>query len=38
MNKLRQFAMWLVFNVPLGRAAPWVMGFALNSWPRRVDK
>lgn len=36
MKVLRRAAMWLVWNVPLGHAAPWVMGFALNSWPRRV--
>ena len=38
MSYLRCVAMWLVFNVPLGKAAPWVMGFALNSWPRKVRK
>lgn len=38
MSTLRRAALWLVFHVPLGKAAPWVMGFALNSWPRRVKQ
>lgn len=38
MRLLRRWAMWLVFNVPMGRLAPWVMGFALNSWPKRVNE
>lgn len=38
MKLLRRIAMWAVFNVPLGKAAPWVMGFALNSWPQRVQE
>lgn len=38
MNYLRRAAMWLVFNVPLGKLAPWMMGFALNSRPRKVRK
>jgi hypothetical protein len=36
MRPDRRFAMWLVFNVPLGRLAPWVMGYALNARPRRI--
>lgn len=33
---MRRFLFWLVFNVPLGRAAPWVFGLALGRWPHRV--
>lgn len=29
----RKIAMWMVWNVPLGRFAPAVMGFAMNSKP-----
>lgn len=28
---MRRFAMWLVWNVPLGRLAPHVMAFALGT-------
>lgn len=34
---MRSFLFWLVKNVPLGRAAPWVLGLALGRWPRKVD-
>jgi hypothetical protein len=34
---LRRFAMWLVWNVPLGRMAPHVMGFAMGSKPIAVE-
>ncbi len=33
---MRYFLFWLVFNVPLGPLAPWVLGLALGSWPKRV--
>ena len=36
MSTLRQVAMWLVWNVPLGRFAPLVMGFAMGSKPVRI--
>lgn len=36
MKYLRRAALWLVFNVPMGKLAPWMMGFALGSRPRRV--
>ena len=35
MNFLRSAAMWAVCNVPFGRLAPHVLGFALGSKPRR---
>ena len=30
---MRRFAIWLVDNVPMGRLAPYVLGYALNSKP-----
>lgn len=33
MITLRMAAMWLVFNVPLGIAAPYVFGFAIGAKP-----
>ena len=36
MKYLRTFAMWCVWNVPLGRFAPHVMGFAMGSKPQLV--
>lgn len=33
---MRRVLFWLVRNVPLGRAAPWVLGLALGSKPQRV--
>lgn len=35
---ISKFLMWLVWNVPLGKAAPWVLGLALGSKPERIDK
>jgi len=35
---MRRFAMWLVFNVPLGRFAPAVFGFAMGAKGKRVDR
>lgn len=32
---MRRFALWLACNVPLGIAAPWVLGFGINRWPHR---
>ena len=34
----RKLLFWLLFNVKLGKAAPWVMGIALNTRPRKVKK
>ena len=36
MNVLRSIALWMVFNVYLGRFAPHVLGFALNSKPEEM--
>jgi hypothetical protein len=33
---IRRFLFWLVWNVPLGPLAPWVMGLALGRKPREV--
>jgi hypothetical protein len=38
MNFLQRLAKWLVFNIPLGRLAPYILGFALGSKPRRVRR
>lgn len=32
-RELRRFAMWLVWNIPLGRAAPHVFGYAVGAKP-----
>ncbi len=33
---MRRFLFWLVRNVPLGRAAPWILGLGLGRKPQRV--
>lgn len=33
---MRRLLFWLVWHVPLGRFAPWVLGLALGSRPERV--
>lgn len=33
---MTRFLFWLVWNVPLGRFAPWVLGLALGTLPRRI--
>ena len=35
MKQIRKIALWAVWNIPLGRFAPHVLGFALNSKPMR---
>lgn len=35
---MRRIALWLVFNVPLGRLAPHVFGFAVGAKPVRIDR
>ena len=35
---MRRLLFWLVRNVPLGPAAPWVLGLALGRRPHRVIK
>ena len=32
---MRKFAMWLVNNIPLGRLAPYVFGFAIGRMPKK---
>ena len=34
---MRKFAMWLVNNVPLGKLAPYVFGFAIGSCPKKLN-
>ena len=34
MNWTRSVAMWVVWNVPIGRFAPSLMGYAMRSTPR----
>ena len=31
----RRIALWLAFNVPLGRLNPWLLGYAINRKPHR---
>lgn len=38
MEVVRSFLFWLVWHVPLGRLAPWVLGLALGSKPQRHEK
>ena len=33
---IRRFFMWLVWNVPLGKAAPWVFGLAIGRRPHKI--
>lgn len=35
---IRKFLFWLLANVKLGKAAPWVLGLALKRRPRKVKK
>ena len=35
---MRGFLFWLVWNVPLGRLAPWVMGLAVGRLPHKEAK
>lgn len=30
---MRQFLFWLIWHVPLGSLAPWVLGLAIGRWP-----
>jgi hypothetical protein len=32
---LQRFLIWVAWDVPLGRLAPWVLGLALWRWPHR---
>ena len=33
---MKEFAMWLVNNVYLGRLAPYVFGFAVGRMPKKI--
>ena len=35
---MRRFLFWLVWNVPLGKAAPWILGLALGRRPHRIEQ
>lgn len=35
---MRRFLMWLVWNVPLGPLAPYILGLAVGAWPERCEK
>lgn len=37
MSWIRSVAMWIVWNIPCGKLAPKLMGFALNSKPYRKE-
>lgn len=30
--------MWLVWNVPLGKLAPYVFGFAIGRMPKKINR
>jgi len=34
---MRRFLFWLVWNIPLGRFAPWILGLAFGSKPHKVE-
>ncbi len=36
-NWTRSAAMWIIWNIPCGRLAPWVMAYAMNSDPRKSE-
>jgi len=33
---MRRALLWIVWNVPSGRLAPWILGVALGSRPRKI--
>ena len=35
---LRRFIFWLVWNVPMGKLTPYVLGLAMGSKPVKKDK
>jgi len=35
---MKRFLFWLVWNVPLGPLAPWVLGLALGSKPMKKQE
>ena len=38
MKLLRLIVSWVVFNIPMGRLAPYLLGFALGSRGKRIKK
>lgn len=38
LKMLRWLAMWILWNVPVGKLAPHLLGFALGSKPTLKDK
>lgn len=36
--EVRRLAMWIVWNIPCGRLAPHLLGFAMSSKPVRADR
>lgn len=36
MNWTRSVAMWVIWNIPCGRLAPKLMGYAMNSAPHKI--
>ena len=35
---IRSALFWMVWNVPMGRLAPWVLGLAMGRVPHKVEK
>ncbi len=33
---MKRFLIWFVFNVPLGKSAPWIFGLAMGRMPHKV--
>ena len=33
---MKKILFWIVYNVPLGRLAPYVLGLAFGTFPKRV--
>lgn len=34
---MRRFLMWLIWHVPLGSLAPWVLGLVIGRVPRKEE-
>lgn len=35
---MKRFLFWLVWHVPLGWFAPWVLGMAIGRWPEPPEE
>jgi hypothetical protein len=35
---MKRFLMWIVWNIPIGFLAPWVLGLALGRMPRKAEE